>query len=412
MKSKLVFICITALVIFSGPAFAGTQFTPIQNCGSSLYRDLNLSLNQNQACITCHHPSAGFEDPANRLDPVNFPVSNGSDPAFFGGRNAPSAAYSGFSPVLYFDAVAGLYIGGMFWDGRATGWTLGDPIAEQALGPFLNPVEMGLTSKAEAVGIVQASSYANLFIKVFGPNAFANVDTAYNNIGIAIAAFERSTKVTKFSSKFDRFWKEQGGDISTFGVDGLGNYVGPPNGFSSRYFTFKQANGLALFNAVNKGNCAACHLTTNYNVGVPPLLTDFTYDNLGVPVNPQIAVLAGPQPIDYGIGARINELLSLTPGISIIDVPSGLGGTVPVAETEAGKFKVPTLRNVERSAPYAHNGYFATLKDITNFYNTRDVALWPAAEVSLNVNSTELGNLGLTPAEESAIVAFMKTLTD
>ena len=85
---------------------------------------------------------------------------------------------------------------------------------------------------------------------------------------------------------------------------------------------------------------------------------------------------------------------------------------------EMGKVKVPTLRNVDqRPYPefvkaYGHNGFFKSLEEITHFYNTRDVEEWPDPEVAENVNSDELGNLGLTPEEEAAIVAFMKTLSD
>ena len=67
---------------------------------------------------------------------------------------------------------------------------------------------------------------------------------------------------------------------------------------------------------------------------------------------------------------------------------------------------------MERTAPFGHNGYFATLEEITHFYNTRDVGEWEDPEVVLNVNTDELGNLKLTPEEEAAIIAFMRTLTD
>ena len=83
-----------------------------------------------------------------------------------------------------------------------------------------------------------------------------------------------------------------------------------------------------------------------------------------------------------------------------------------------GKHKVPTLRNVDKrpgvgfTRAYGHNGYFKSLEEIVHFYNTRDIEDWPDPEVSENVNTDELGNLGLTPEEEGAIVAFMKTLTD
>ena len=87
-------------------------------------------------------------------------------------------------------------------------------------------------------------------------------------------------------------------------------------------------------------------------------------------------------------------------------------------EAEWGKQKVPTLRNVDlRPSPdfvkvYGHNGFFKSLKDIVHFYNTRDVEMWPPAEVPMNVNTDELGNLGLTSDEEAAVVAFMTTLND
>ena len=93
--------------------------------------------------------------------------------------------------------------------------------------------------------------------------------------------------------------------------------------------------------------------------------------------------------------------------------------------------KVPTLRNVDKR-PYpgfvkafGHNGYFKSLEEIVHFYNTRDVlptcahgspgekvTCWPAPEYPWNVNTAELGNLGLSPAEEAAIVEFLKTLSD
>jgi len=83
-----------------------------------------------------------------------------------------------------------------------------------------------------------------------------------------------------------------------------------------------------------------------------------------------------------------------------------------------GKVKVPTLRNVDKrpdpefAKAFGHNGYFKTMEDIVHFYNTRDTERWPPPEVARNVNTEELGDLGLTEEEEAAIVAFMKTLSD
>ncbi|MFZ2198027.1 MAG: hypothetical protein WAV13_09865, partial [Thermodesulfovibrionales bacterium] len=99
---------------------------------------------------------------------------------------------------------------------------------------------------------------------------------------------------------------------------------------------------------------------------------------------------------------------------------------------EMGKFKVPTLRNVDKRPSqglvkaFGHNGYFKGLKEIVHFYNTRDVLgrcgkindpepglnCWPEPEVSSNLNKEELGKLRLTDQEEDAIVAFLRTLSD
>ncbi len=458
-RLSLVFAFVMAFMLSGTPSEAATQNNLI-NLGGAIYKDLNLSLNSNQACMTCHHPSAGFADPLNRTFPIMFPVSKGSIPTLFGGRNAPTAAYAGFSPIFHYDGE--LFVGGLFWDGRATGLMeitatgglgvgpTGDPLADQAKGPFGNGVEMALTpentgmSTEEAVvGIIQNSSYAALFEQVFGPGAFVDAKAAYDNASLAIAAFERSNKLNKFNSKFDKFVKEQGGDVSGFGVapdsNGFRKYVGPPAGFKSKYYSFDEADGLAIFNAdsyaqngitpaaPNGGQCYLCHLTTNHVVDANdphrpangptpgtynPLFTDFTFDNLGLPVNPLIAVLAGPQPTDLGLGGQADQLKAVCDTC----LPSD----------EQGKFKVSSLRNLSRTPPYGHNGYFPTIYGIVHFYNTRDVLpdckvttlplpsvnCWPAPELPATMNNGELGNLGLTMAQELKLVKFLKTLDD
>ncbi len=238
----------------------------------------------------------------------------------------------------------------------------------------------------------------------------------------------------KFQSKFDKFVQEQGGDISNFGVTidtetGFRYYAGPGIGFKSKYFSYDEADGLAIFNAdsytqngwsnptlnANGGQCYLCHLTTNHVVDVQdqyrpengpapgtynPMLTDFTFDNLGIPVNGQITVLAGEQSTDFGLGGQSAQL------------DAAYGATYPNT-AENGKFKVPSLRNISRSAPYGHNGYFVSLYDIVHFYNKRDTeGLFPAPEVSENVNNVELGNLGLTLQQEQKLVLFLETLRD
>lgn len=88
-----------------------------------------------------------------------------------------------------------------------------------------------------------------------------------------------------------------------------------------------------------------------------------------------------------------------------------------VSSTEIGKFKVPTLRNVDLRPnttfvkAYGHNGYFKSLEEIVHFYNTWDDNSWPAPEVLANINPN-IGNLQLNNTQETWIVEFLKTLSD
>jgi cytochrome c peroxidase len=423
---SIVIFCITSAGTLCAAESSATFIDKLLmvQLGKLLYEDPDLSFNGNQSCMSCHHPNASFSDPVNRISPMYRPVSEGSTAGLFGGRNAPPAAYARYSPVFHYDPDEQLFFGGLFWDGRATGrmditatgdlgaGPTGDPLADQAKGPFGNPVEMGLiaaddpenrTTEEQVVALVRSSPNKRLFKRVFGPKAFKDPDTAYNNIALAISAFEKSILVNRFNSTFDRFRKEQGGDVSGF--------VEVSPGFKSRVYTKEQAEGLALFNG--KGQCALCHPTGALDAKTPPVFTDFSYDNLGIPANPKIAELAGPQMIDYGLGAQVDQLEAAFGGdLNPMDADDGLGGTVRVVPAEVGKFKVSSLRNIARTAPYGHNGFFPTLYDIVHFYNTRDVLEWPAPEVSETVNDAELGNLGLTFEEEQKIVVFLETLTD
>jgi cytochrome c peroxidase len=164
---------------------------------------------------------------------------------------------------------------------------------------------------------------------------------------------------------------------------------------------------MALFDG--KALCSQCHPSTpgDYSRGSAArraLFTDFSYDNLGLPVNAAIAALQGHEAeTDHGLGGFL----------------AGTDGYADLAAEVDGAFKVPTLRNVAKTAPYGHNGVFASLAEIVHFYNTRDVpgagwngAAWAPPEVPQTVNVTELGNLGLTAAEESDVVAFLRTLSD
>jgi cytochrome c peroxidase len=128
-------LTLSAMLAASAPV--GADLTPIKQLGQHLYFDENLSEPAGQSCASCHDPGFAFVDPDK-----GQPASEGVILGLFGGRNSPSAAYAMYSPIRYFDEQEGLWIGGQFWDSRATGEELGDPLADQALGPFLNSVEM------------------------------------------------------------------------------------------------------------------------------------------------------------------------------------------------------------------------------------------------------------------------------
>jgi cytochrome c peroxidase len=368
----LAIVALVTLLCVAAPAFA-SDLTPVEQVGKALFFDTDLSSPVGQSCATCHAPKTGWTGPKASINAAGA-VYPGAVATRFGNRKPPTVAYGGDSPILRWDAAEGLWLGGMFWDGRATGWRLGDPLAEQAQGPFLNPLEQNMASAAAVLAAVQASDYADLFEEVWGVDVWSDTDYAYDAVGRSIAAYERSSEVSPFTSKYDA-WKA-----------------------GQARLTPLEKWGYTLF--TGKGKCDLCH--------VEPLFTDFSYDNLGVPKNPK-------NPF-YDADPAYNP-----DGADWVD--PGLGGFleswgIPDAAAEWGKHKVPTLRNVDKRPSvlfvkaYAHNGYFKSLRQIVHFYNTRDVLSWPDPEVAENVNMDELGNLGLSCAEELAIVAFMKTLSD
>ncbi len=396
--SGILFVLAALFLALSAPAEAKLlALTPIEKLGKMLFLDKGLSLNGNQSCASCHAAEFGFTGPTGYIN-EHGAVYEGSDPGKFGDRKPPSAAYGGESPNLYYKEVDGVWVGGMFWDGRASGWILDDPLAEQAKGPFLNPAEQALPTAKELCKKVYMASYAKLFKQVWGvldcstPEA---VETVYNQIGISISAYEKSYEVNPFSSKFDLFWdkaKAKGMDLTAINMSNWPQYQ--KLGLSNA-----EVYGLAVFNDEGKGKCALCHTLDEGSAGYP-LFTDFTYDNLGVPKNPENPVyMTNPDFIDLGLGAFLEK--------------EGIAGF----DAEYGKVKVPSLRNVDKRdgdtvKAFGHNGYFKSLKEIVHFYNTRDVEVWPAPEYADTVNKDELGNLGLTEAEEDALVIFMQTLTD
>jgi cytochrome c peroxidase len=332
-----------------------------------------------------------------------------------GGMGGGGMGGGGMSP--------GDFVGGMFWDGRAAGWLLGDPHAEQAMGPFLNRLEQANPNAKHVCLAVRASAYLDLFVAVWGPRSLDCVkdpDGAYERIARSIAAYERSPEVNPFSSKFDAFWDAARSARPPVAMINLMNW----SRFRAKGLSDVELTGLAVFNT--KGRCSECHALQPMHGSAYPLFTDFRYHNLGLPKSPQNPFYAMPRKwnpdgeswVDAGLGG----FLATTRG-SDHDLSE-------FAAENAGKHKTPTLRNVnKRPDPgfvkaYGHNGYFKSLMEIVHFYNVRDVLpvcegeLVPGKtcraepEVAENVDRIRLGNLGLTPTEGMALVEFLKTLDD
>jgi cytochrome c peroxidase len=358
-KVLMIVVAVTFLLI----AAATSAMTPLEELGESLYFDETLSQPDGQSCASCHLPSSFFVDPDSE-----FPVSQGVLPQKrWGNRNTPMSAYAFLSPDFHFDPIEELYVGGQFWDGRAAN------VVEQAKGPFLNPLEMNNPNKDVVIRDVLKSDYAGLFREVFGHNEeyiLANVDEAYDFVAEAIGAFESTPMFAPFDSKYDYYL--QGYDV----------------------LNEQELRGLELYEG--KAMCNACHPSEPGDGCEPPLFTDFTYDNLGVPKNPD-------NPF-YTLSKKFNP-----DGYDFVDW--GLGGVLGIEE-EMGKHKVMPLRNIAVTGPYMHNGVFITLREVVEFYNARDLGGFPPPEVPINVNTDELGDLGLTSDEIDDIVAFLETLTD
>jgi cytochrome c peroxidase len=418
MKTLRHLVYLSIAILFFNPAF-GQNLSPTELLGRSVFMDEDLSLYGNQSCASCHGGEAGWTGPASDINQFGS-VYEGSIAGEFGDRKPPSAAYATQSPIFAFHRQGGgLFIGGNFWDGRATGEILGNPAAEQAQGPFLNPAEQALPDSACVVYFVCIAAYpvtledvypgacdidwpADIGTQCAPPGASLNLDdanaalvaTAYDDIAFSIAAYEASSEVNAFTSKYDAY------------LAGLAD------------LNDQEKQGMKLFNG--KGKCSRCH-TSKAKKDQPPLFTDYSFDNLGVPRN-------------------VYNPVYDTRGLDWVD--KGLGGFLAfrpeyagMAEENEGSQKVPTLRNVDlRPNPafvkaFTHNGYFKTLKGIVHFYNTRDVksvcddpfttaadamdnGCWPEAEFTESVNDDELGNLKLSDEQEDAIVAFLKTLSD
>ncbi|WP_028876370.1 cytochrome-c peroxidase [Teredinibacter turnerae] len=357
-----------------------------EKLGEALFHDVNLSANRSQACATCHVPEHAFVDNRTGPDSQVRATSLGDDGVSLGDRNTPTAAYAAFAPEFTaqgnrarLNSEQSDYegpLGGQFLDGRAAG------LADQAKGPPVNPVEMGMEDEASVVErLKENDEYLAAFNFLFGDTVFDDPAATYQAMVDAIEAFERTDAFASFDSKYDKSLR--------------GEYTYSP--------ISKAAAGKALFFSQQFTNCATCHqLRPTGQAG--ETFTGYEYHNIGVPANTASRETSGQDLtfVDHGL----------------LDHPD------ITASSEEGKFKVPTLRNVAITAPYMHNGVFRELTTVLEFYdhfqpesehtlNPETGLAWENPEVDANIAEAELlDGRKLSDTDIENLECFLRTLTD
>ena len=371
---KNIFYCLLVLITCTNVAHAANQLTEAE-LGQILFLDTNFSANRTMSCATCHEPSKSFTD--QRETAGHGMVSLGDDGQSLGSRNTPMAAYANTSPSFHFNEKLQEYVGGQFLDGRA------NTLADQAIGPPLNPVEMGFPDAETLVKRLQENPfYVSTFKRLYGESVFDSKPTdvllpAFNGFARALQAFEKTDAFSSYDSKYDRFLK--------------GEYE----------LTVLEDLGRTLFFSNNNVNCNSCHMLKVEDSKKEPF-TNHQYRNIGVPSNQQLLAL-GHLKADF-----IDHGLLENPAV---DDPK-----------YDGKFKNPSLRNVAVTGPYMHNGVFKELRTVMEFYdhynnnerliNPETGKPWRAPEVPTTVDKEDLTAHALTDRKIDALVAFMKILTD
>jgi len=299
----------------SGGSVDGPSPERIAALGARIFSDTSLSASGLQSCASCHDAAFAHGPPNTLAVQPGGPTMDQQ-----GHRAAPSIDYASLGGPFRFDA-DGRPVGGLFWDGRAA------TLQAQAGDPLLSPQEMANNSRAEVITRLARAAYADEFKALFGADIFGRSDEAFDRATLALQQFQLGSGFRPFSSKYDAVLR------------------------GSATLSAEEQRGLALFNDVAKGNCAACHPATRGADGSPPLFTNHGYDNLGVPRNGMIIRNEDGLYFDLGLCDRAD--LRQRPDL-------------------CGFFKVPTLRNVARRGSYFHNGRFGSLREVLSFYATRD----------------------------------------
>ena len=341
--------CIVALGVRGASAYDGRETSAAAaEIGKRIFLDTNLSLPRGQGCISCHHPTAAFADPR--------PVSPGAVVGRQGKRNSPSLMYAALIPGFAYDEFftsegteVYAWEGGLFHDGRAR------DLFDQVQQPFFDPNEMNLPDESALASRLREADYKADFRKWVGEDVWANDQQLNYHAYRALVEFLKEPMFRPFDARIDDFLQ---GDATAL--------------------SDSQQRGLEVFREA--GKCADCHFLEPTS-WPGPLLSDFGYDNLGVP--------------------------------SRGEKDPGLGGRTRAAD-ELGQFRAPSLRNVALTAPYMHNGSIATLREVMEFYNKRDVEpkRWAPTDYPETVNHDDMGKLGLTDQQIDDLVSLMSAFTD
>jgi cytochrome c peroxidase len=370
-------------------ALAATVDAPAAvEVGDKLFHDPRLSASGRIACGTCHTEEFGHADVPGTTLPKGGPGVN-----LLGMRSSPTVRYLNLTPPFRL-SLLGTPSGGYLWDGRA------DSRFEQAFfgSPFFNPVEMALpgdqNNPKAVTDLVRSAPYWNDLkaLYVNNPSKIATDAGLFREVATLLETYQRGDPdYNPFDSKFDQV---QAGTAT---------------------FTAEEKRGWAIFSDPLRGNCTACH---SASLNARSLFTNFGYAALGVPRNHLGPKNADPSFYDLGLCAREKV------GATLAEV------LVKGVPRYCGLFKTPTLRNVERTAPYFHNGAVATLEEAVRFYFTRDSqpAKWyRKKDGTVDQRYNDLpwyyqGNLarglpfsGLykpTDQDIADLLAFLKTLND
>lgn len=315
--------------------------------GDKLFHDKRFSSTGDVSCATCHDKARAFTD--------HLRVSEGIN-KLTGTRNAPTIINSAFNET-------------QFWDGREP------DLESQSKQPFLNPVEMALPNHKPILDIVKSDKeYKNAFKTVFG---IKPKNITIDHVAMAIASFERS--VISGNSPFDQYYFKQ----------------------DNSAISKSAQRGLEVFLA--DGRCVSCHMIGQTDA----LFTDHRFHNIGVGFH-RIAnqvedvVVTFEQSKQQGIDVDVSVLTS--------ENTSELGRfALDLDYTNLGAFKTPTLRNIEKTPPYMHDGSLKTLEEVVDFYNNGGRI--KETDPVFDYLSGGIKPLNLTDQQKQDLIAFLKTLT-